>query len=31
LFSDANARFVATAYIDVLGRPIDASGLAFWD
>jgi len=31
LFGDANARFVGAAFLDVLGRPIDASGLAFWD
>jgi hypothetical protein len=30
-FGDANAQYVAAAYLDVLGRPVDAAGLAFWD
>jgi uncharacterized protein (TIGR03118 family) len=28
---DANARFLAAAYIEVLGRPVDPAGLVFWD
>lgn len=28
---DANAQFVAAAYLDVLARPVDATGLAYWD
>ncbi|HUY35813.1 MAG TPA: Ig-like domain repeat protein [Pirellulales bacterium] len=28
---DANAQYVAAAYLEVLGRPVDAAGLAFWD
>jgi subtilase family serine protease len=30
-FGDANAQFVAAAYMDVLARPVDAAGLNYWD
>ncbi|HVC93403.1 MAG TPA: ELWxxDGT repeat protein [Pirellulales bacterium] len=28
---DANAQYVAAVFLDVLGRPVDAAGLAYWD
>jgi hypothetical protein len=31
LFGDANARFLAAAYLDVLGRPVDPPSLLAWD
>jgi hypothetical protein len=31
VIGDANARFVAAAELDVLGRPVDPLGLVYWD